>query len=202
MWLFTRDGFYSVVDKAPEGKLCVRARAAEDLDLLRSSYLPTLGRTIKNAGTDYPFRAFADREAVAEAAAAAVRDITYANFKNEVRARRGDEREGVYHSVWAALLRLEPPLARPAPSLWGRELDVWEDDYQDPFTMTLCPVCGERVPIHNNEIDVTLPDEELLAQVKALAEAIGRECEYNDTGFHYGDPFWGDEDGIEERTST
>lgn len=194
MWLFTRDGFYSIVDKAPKGQLCVRARAAEDLDLLRDSYLPTLGKTITNAGTDYPFRAFASREAVADAAAAAVRDITYTNFKNEVKERRGVQREAAYHSVWAALLRLEPPLARPVPSLWGRELDDWEDDYQEPYRSTLCPVCGERVPILSNDIDITLPDDELLDRVKALSAEIGRECEFNDTGHHYGDPSWLDDE--------
>lgn len=186
MWIFTPEGFFSVVEKGDPNYLCVRAWAADDLDRLRDTYLPSLGATIEHAGTDYAFRAYAAREAVAEAMAAAVRAISWSNFKDVVRERRGPEREDVYHSVWATMLRLEPPLAKPIPSMWGHELDDWEDDWQVPWRSTLCRVCGERVAVLRGEIDINATDEELLAQVERLGDVIAKECEFNDTGFHDG----------------
>ena len=57
MWLFTKFGFYSVVQKPGEDCLTVRSRVREDLDPLREQYLPNLGQTLDHVETDYPFRA-------------------------------------------------------------------------------------------------------------------------------------------------
>src|SRR5690349_16754172 len=102
MWLLTLDGFYSVVQKSGEDELCVRARDAGDLDQLRSRYIPTLTATLETRGGDYRYRAWASREALAEGLAAIVRDLDYANFKNEVYSR-DSERAHIYGNVWSAL---------------------------------------------------------------------------------------------------
>ena len=110
MWLFTPDGFYSVVDKHDEwhpGQLCVRARAAEDLANLRGGFLPKLGETIVGAGTDYPYRAWAPREDVAAWVSSQVMTLDYSNFKNEVARVQGRERAHIYGGVWTQMLKAE-----------------------------------------------------------------------------------------------
>jgi hypothetical protein len=102
MWLLTPDGFYSIVQKAGEDELCVRARDAGDLDRLRARFLPTLTDTIETRGGDYRYRAWVSRDALAEGLAAIARDLDYANFKDEV-ARRDPERAHVYSRVWNVL---------------------------------------------------------------------------------------------------
>ncbi len=107
MWLITTAGFFSIVAKpgdAAEGMLTVRARAAPDLDKLRERYLPELGPTTKG-GSDYPFRARAPVAAVASAAAAAVKDIDYENFKGRVE-QHAPERAHLYLDVWSILRRI------------------------------------------------------------------------------------------------
>ena len=45
MWLFTTSGFYSIVTAGEFGEqLQVRVRCAADLDRLRETHLPGLGR--------------------------------------------------------------------------------------------------------------------------------------------------------------
>lgn len=67
MWLFTPEGFYSVVSAEEFGHpLQVRARCDDDLDRLRSSFFPTLGENVHLAGRDYPVRAFTTHEGLAE----------------------------------------------------------------------------------------------------------------------------------------
>lgn len=197
MWLITPDFFISVVQKDPRSEmLCLRARAEGDLEILREKYLPSLGKTQKNKGTDYIFRAFAQKGAVAQAMAAIARDINYSNMKNETAKRRGAEREHIFHKVWAALLALEPkrPKWNPQPATlwddarWDDDLDTSDlnDPYDYDFLTAQCPVCDEMVILSSGEVDPNLPEEELLAAVAKIAEDIGQECEWNDSGSHYG----------------
>jgi hypothetical protein len=57
MWIFTTIGFFSVVQKHGEDFLTVRARAASDLDRLRTQYLSDLSPTIVTKSADYHYRA-------------------------------------------------------------------------------------------------------------------------------------------------
>lgn len=116
MWLITPVGFFSIVRKPGDlaaGTLTVRARARGDLEAL-AARLPGLGPITDRGGTDYPYRARAPREALAEACAAMLREIDYANFKDAVAARQGPGRAEVYGKVWGTLLALTPG-ARPSP---------------------------------------------------------------------------------------
>lgn len=110
MWLITTDGFYSVVEK-PEDRgtdmLTIRARVASDLDRLRERFLPTLGATGKDGGTDYKFRARAPRKDIADAMSKIAMSLDYSNFKSAVAKRQGKEREQLYHGLWNVLLKLQ-----------------------------------------------------------------------------------------------
>lgn len=219
MWLFTDTGFYSIVDKdskrfVKSRTLCIRARCAEDLDRLREKYLPSMSRTIDNQGTDYPFRAFAPRRKVSRALMTIAEDIDYDNFKTQVGKTLGYGRSGQLHSVWAAMLRIEPkPTGGLLPKGYWDQKKFWEDerntygypewdeipteqvsdsssDFDDPdeYTgiVTHCLLCGEEVPIFQWEIDGSLPDEDLLNSVDLIGIGITKECQFQATGDHFG----------------
>jgi len=106
MWLMTTVGFFSIVRKPDETDLTVRARVREDLEALEKEYLPSLGPIIAGGGTDYPYRARVDAQALATAIARMVEDIDYSNFKGTTAVRQGVERAHVYGEVWSALHKL------------------------------------------------------------------------------------------------
>jgi hypothetical protein len=106
VWLVTSRGFYSVVAHRddPEAVL-VRARAREDLEALEA----VLGQVeiAETPDRDYRWRTTVSRRAWSGAAVLLMADIDYPNFKDEVARRQGAARAGVYHDVWATLLRLQ-----------------------------------------------------------------------------------------------
>jgi hypothetical protein len=106
MWLLTKFGFYSVVQKPGEDVLTVRARVRGDLDALRERYLPELGETIETPKADYGYRALVSHAAFGEALGRIGADIDYPNFKNAVRDAMGAARAKVYGEVWSVLFRL------------------------------------------------------------------------------------------------
>ncbi len=100
MWLFTRHGFYSVVEK-PKGTLCVRSRSAKDLEaLMRLAHLEPKA-ILSNVGTDYPHRILLDPSEWLTVMEALAKDVTYPNFKASV----ADARVGLYHDIWARVRR-------------------------------------------------------------------------------------------------
>jgi hypothetical protein len=106
MWLFTTQGFYSVVAHRRDAeKLIVRARAREDLEALREQ-IPEL-RVFADPNADYRWRAIVTRAEWVAAVAQLASDVDYDNFKSAVGARQGRRRERLYHRVWAALQELQ-----------------------------------------------------------------------------------------------
>lgn len=102
MWIFTQDGFISVVDnKQVQGKLTVRARDKESLELLADV---TGQPIIELPNRDYEYRVYVTRDQLSAFMATQIDDLTYGNFKNRIWDTRGD----VYHSacaeVWNAML--------------------------------------------------------------------------------------------------
>ncbi len=103
MWLFTEQGFYSVVQNRYDDRvLLVRARLRGDLERLRTKE-PRLGPTLVEEGSDYRFRALIPREAFAELAASLVRELAYDNFKRRVKEVDGSGRSEVYGEVWSTM---------------------------------------------------------------------------------------------------
>lgn len=108
MWIFTTFGFFSVVQKTGDTGFTVRARCQEDLENLCQRYLPKENlQIIEGEGTDYPYRIKVGKDTFSEVVKEITRDVEYSNFKSEVMAVQGLEREQVYASVWSTLLRLE-----------------------------------------------------------------------------------------------
>ena len=107
MWIFTDCGFFSVVCKEGRPEICLRARAAIDLEEFRARHCPSLSPTAANCGTDYQYRAWASPDAVTAALASVVAALKYTNFKKRVGQTQGAGRAAVYGRVWQVLLDLE-----------------------------------------------------------------------------------------------
>lgn len=106
MWLFTTQGFYSVVaHRRDPDKLLVRARAREDLEALREQ-IPEI-RIHSDREADYRWRAVVSRAEWVKAVALLAASIDYDNFKAAVAERQGSARHRVYQHVWGELLSLQ-----------------------------------------------------------------------------------------------
>jgi hypothetical protein len=101
MWLFTSNGFLSIVDKAPNpDQLVVRARCEGHIEAVFPD-----AKVIRDGSGDYLFRAFIDRPDVADALFKAVMDLDYPNFKNSI---KDDRYHNACSSVWGVMSRLQP----------------------------------------------------------------------------------------------
>lgn len=107
MWLATTEGFYSVI-RWHDGRMCVRARQADDLKRLRA-IVPALSKTEVSPGRDYRYRCFCTVDEWAAGAEALARTIDYGNFKSAVLKKQGRTKyESALHSVWSIFSRLQP----------------------------------------------------------------------------------------------
>src|SRR5687767_13175947 len=106
MWVFTTEGFYSVVaHRTRSGYVVVRARTREDLEALKQR-IPSL-ELFEGAGTDYRWRAVVKTSDWQNALSALAGGIDYDNFKNAVAERQGSERARVYAGVWSVVRALQ-----------------------------------------------------------------------------------------------
>ena len=117
MWLMTRIGFFSVVQKPDQFQLTIRSRHRDDLTRLREHYLPSLSASQSQPGSEYPWRATAEHEAFANALALIVRDIDYPVVQDELSSSLGMYRAAGYGKAWATLSATadDAPPAAPLP---------------------------------------------------------------------------------------
>lgn len=106
MWLFTTQGFYSVVAHRDDpGTLIVRARTAGDIVSLREQ-IPEI-EPFEDASADYRHRALVSRAEWLAAVAQLTAEIDYDNFKSEVARQQGRDRARAYGRVWGEMLGLQ-----------------------------------------------------------------------------------------------
>ena len=111
MWLATKHGFYSVVEKSPE-VFHLRARVKADLENLRDAHVRRYGLELPAVetwpGADYRFRIVTDRETAEQALFVLISDIDYSNFKSEI-ADTPDQRKklSAYHTIWGTMAALQ-----------------------------------------------------------------------------------------------
>jgi hypothetical protein len=104
MWVVTKAGFFSAVQKFNSDDLTIRARVREDLVHLLD-YLPRSPESYQITATpqqDYEYRLICHHEDWAQALALLGKEIDYDNFKSEI-GRTDPKRESILHSVWSAL---------------------------------------------------------------------------------------------------
>ena len=118
MWLFTTDGFYSIVTAGEfDEDVQVRARARGDLDRLRERWLPELGESVTIPNRDYPWRSFTDRRSLADCLSRIALALDYDNFKDAVADRLSHERAHDYLGVWGACRKIsDEPHGNPGLS--------------------------------------------------------------------------------------
>ena len=131
MWVFTKEGFFSAVEHRGDKRMvCVRARVRQDLVNLRAK-LPGASKIVTTPDADYAFRVVVEKARWAGYVAAAARDIDYDNFKNAT-TLECVQRSSAYHSVWAAMERLQERLlpasvARKRNAGGGTLSDILDD---------------------------------------------------------------------------
>lgn len=130
MWMFTPEGFFSIVAADEFGEeIQVRSRSADDIDRLRNSYFAKLGDTVSIKHRDYPFRAFTTRSDLAECLSQMALSIDYSNFKTTVARRHSQDRAHTYAKVWGACLEIEnesvSSIERPPKSVVGPRSDAY-----------------------------------------------------------------------------
>ena len=101
MWLMTKYGFYSIVQKQP-GEYHVRSRERKDIENLMTRLPLAQVRIIESKSSDYPFRIIVKKEDVEAIMKFLGETIDYDNFKNKIDQTR-DQRHKPYHEVWRIL---------------------------------------------------------------------------------------------------
>jgi hypothetical protein len=126
MWLFTTDGFFSIVQhhntRGRTARFLVRARVRSDLERLKLKLGLGEHEIVTLARADYPHRIEITRKELRRFMLYTAETVDYPNFKNAVADRDGDERAYGYHKVWAVVRSLFDSLALNDRSP-GRHLD-------------------------------------------------------------------------------
>lgn len=101
MWLMTKYGFFSVVEKT-DG-VHIRARERADLENLLG-VLPL--EILSTPANDYPFRMVTDHVGLTLVLGHVAKTLDYPNFKGVVAITPGQSQKlQAYHDVWATLAR-------------------------------------------------------------------------------------------------
>ena len=99
MWIFSQDGFFSIVQKGEQ--FHVRARRKQDLVNVG------LAPTKSYAGSDYPWRTILpNRDELLMLLEKLGKSVDYPNFKGRI-GERTDQRNrlGDYHKIWALMAK-------------------------------------------------------------------------------------------------
>ncbi|QEI08906.1 NUDIX domain-containing protein [Pigmentiphaga aceris] len=118
MWLMTRIGFFSVVQKPDNQHLTIRSRHRDDLTRLRQHYLPSLTDSQSQPGSEYPWRAKATHDAFAKALALIAKDIDYPVVQDELSHSLGASRAAAGGKAWSMLSGTTDDAQIPAASPW------------------------------------------------------------------------------------
>jgi hypothetical protein len=110
MWIFAKDGFLSIVQHERQPRLlAVRARVKGDIERLMS-----VKQVIEDTGGvhDYRYRAFLDRDRVADRIAEAVCGIRYGGSKGGFKANVTDRRRARHYlHVWDTMWQMQEQLS-------------------------------------------------------------------------------------------
>lgn len=104
MWIFTTDGFFSIVqDKhCKDDEVVVRARARMDIEKLNKKIGGGF-EIIETPKADYLYRMIVPKRAMAQYLDSYVANMNYPNFKDTI-PLEDDLRHEAYFECWAAML--------------------------------------------------------------------------------------------------
>ncbi len=107
MWVFTKDGFFSVVNDKYCGpdELMVRTRTRADAERIRDMLAP--GSDVIVLGhADYRYRVKVGRQAWADYLHDTAQDLDYPTVKDTI--SMGDQKRGIcYFAIWSQLVRFQ-----------------------------------------------------------------------------------------------
>lgn len=102
MWLMTKYGFYSIVQKSP-GCYHVRSREKQDIEnLIKAANLSSDISIHESSEADYRFRIIVDQAILTSIFQYLGSSIDYDNFKGRI-DRTTDQSHKPYHRVWRVL---------------------------------------------------------------------------------------------------
>jgi|SRR5580692_3684438 hypothetical protein len=111
MWIMTKIGFYSIVEK--QNQICVRTRVRKDLRNFKS-LISGCGPIIHTKLSDYKYRVFIPKDVFEAEFYKLAKLVTYGNFKGEI-MKKNVTREKLYMRVWQLLFELEHEEAELTP---------------------------------------------------------------------------------------
>jgi hypothetical protein len=79
----------------------------DDLEALRTKFMPELEPIVSDSSLDYPHRARIARTAFAEGMKRMEKDVDYPNFKQKTFDSMGANRARIYGKIWRDLMELE-----------------------------------------------------------------------------------------------
>lgn len=118
MWLATKLGFFSIVQKAP-AEFHIRGRLRTDLEnLLKLSGKPL--EILEWPAADYRFRVIVNQQDFVDIMVALALTLDYPNFKGCIATSR-DQRPKLkaYHEIWGLLAELSSGQGEPASGSHG-----------------------------------------------------------------------------------
>ena len=102
MWIALNNSFLSIVENLDNSdELLVRARVKGDIESVFAE-----AQTFEDQSADYRYRAFLERQLVAEVIANKVSSINYGNFKSSI-DKSEYRRHDAYLKVWSDLRVLQ-----------------------------------------------------------------------------------------------
>jgi hypothetical protein len=105
MWIYSKIGFFSIVQGKNPGEFLVRGRARQDLENLRAFLAePEKSPILTFAGTDYQYRIVVSSEDLAHLMQTFVGLVDYKNFKAQIRDK---SRHDIYSRVWSICYQLK-----------------------------------------------------------------------------------------------
>lgn len=111
MWLMTKHGFYSIVEKKP-AEFHLRSRERQDLqNLVDRAPLPEC-TVIDTPDADYAARIVTDRDTVRIVLAFLADSLDYSNFKGKIDSTT-DQHHKPYHEVWGVMADALGAYGRP-----------------------------------------------------------------------------------------
>ena len=104
MWLMTKHGFYSIVEKKP-GEFHIRARVRKDLENLVERVPLSESEILSTKNADYHFRIIVGKGEVLDVLQFLGETLDYSNFKDKVGATPDQEsKHDLYAQVWSLLI--------------------------------------------------------------------------------------------------
>ncbi|MDP7249332.1 MAG: hypothetical protein QGF00_07015 [Planctomycetota bacterium] len=111
MWLMTKHGFYSIVEKKP-GEFHVRSRERRDLENLVERVPLSEEEILDTPSHDYAVRLIVDASMVRQILAFLAATLDYDNFKGRI-DQTSDQKHKPYHEIWDIMYEALGGYGRP-----------------------------------------------------------------------------------------